>query len=93
MLGSTLCLSFILLSNQIECINFTNSSYANYFSSAFLLLYQDFSPEVNRICQFQFVSSLGLHDIGKNWHCDILFFHDIYCDIKTISPDDLNSSI
>jgi len=29
------------------------------------------------------LDELGLHDIGKKWHCDILFFHDIYCDIKT----------
>jgi len=39
------------------------------------------------------LDELWLHDIGKKWHCDILFFHDIYYDIKTISPDDLNSFI
>ncbi len=56
---------------------------------------------VNKVTQAYLVSNLsallldelGLHDIGKKWHCDILFFHNIYCDIKTISPDDLNSSI
>ncbi len=26
--------------------------------------------------------SLGLHDIRKNSHCDILFFCNIYCDMK-----------
>ncbi len=37
---------------------------------------------------------LGLHDIGKNSHCDILYFCDIYCDIyKKKTPDDLKSSI
>lgn len=28
-------------------------------------------------------SPLGLHDIGKKLHCDILFFCDIYCDMKS----------
>jgi len=48
---------FVLLLNQIECINIMNSSYANYFPSAFLLLSRDARPEVNSIRQFQFVSS------------------------------------
>ncbi len=40
---------------------------------------------------------LGLHDIGKNSHCDILFFCNIYCDMKNNNnnkkknlPDDFN---
>ncbi|XDV19793.1 hypothetical protein PO909_025203 [Leuciscus waleckii] len=45
--------------NQIECINIMNSSYANYFPSAFLSLSRDASPEVNRVRQLQFVSSLS----------------------------------
>ncbi len=38
------------------------------------------------------VLQLGLHDIGKNSHCDILFFCNIYCDMKKKkkSPDDFN---
>jgi len=33
--------------------------------------------------------TLGPHDIENNGHCNILFS----CNMKTISPDDLNSSI
>lgn len=42
------------------------------------------------------MSVLGLHNIGKNCHCNILVFCDIYCSMKKIqdySADNLNSSI
>ncbi len=46
------------------------------------------------------LSGLGLHNIGKNSHCDIyiyifiyFFLLYIYCDIKKKSPADLHSSI
>ncbi len=42
------------------------------------------------------VRRLGLHDIRKNSQCDILYFCDIYCDMKKErkkTPDDLKSSI
>lgn len=37
------------------------------------------------------LTEIGLHNIGKFWHCDILFGPDMYCDMDIISPENLNS--